>query len=217
MKRKNMKRGAALFLSAAVIFSGGWGTIPQYVHAEEKISEQDMKEETGQPETDVETTTDITETEPVTNLPGETLQQAGEEKMKTEGEQTEPVQEESAADENQEQKKAAAANAETLAAGDVPLDEDHFPDEVFRNLVAEKLDANDNDVIETDEQAGAAIIVRGEIATLDGISYLSGLFRLSFQNCVVGEADVRECKNLKEIEFIENVRIGTLDASGWRT
>lgn len=219
MKRKNMKRGAALFLSAAVIFSGGWGTIPQYVHAEEEISEQDMQEETGQPETDVETTADITETEPVTNLPGEALQQAGEEEMKPEGEQTEPVQEESAADGDQEQKKAAAANAETLAEEDVPLDKEHFPDEVFRALVKDQVDTNEDGTLSWYERNATSLwgklYVEGDITTLQGIEYLNYVEEIYFRNnSRVGTADLSKNENLERIQVNDNLEIGSLNASG---
>ena len=75
----------------------------------------------------------------------------------------------------------AGDDGATGTASNVPINETTFPDENFRNYVLEKIDTNDNEVLDATEISGTKVIdcYSESIADLKGIEYFNALTGLN--------------------------------------
>ena len=93
----------------------------------------------------------------------------------------------------------------------IPIDEEHFPDEVFREYV-KKFDSNKNDLFSEKEISKIKNIDVGEytISNLQGIEYFSNLEVLECQDTSVEIVDVSQNKKLRDLD-ISNTKITEID------
>lgn len=97
----------------------------------------------------------------------------------------------------------AAGGITAFAAGDIPVDEEHFPDEKFREYVFENFDADrDNLLSETEIEAVTEIEVSVEgISDLTGIEHFVNLQSLNCSRNNLTELDVSKNTKLKSLDF----------------
>ena len=78
------------------------------------------------------------------------------------------------------------------ALADVPVDEAHFPDGVFRAYVLEQFDTDGSGALDGDEIAGAKAVdcFRLGVSSLAGIEYLTAMETLDCQNNSLAALDL---------------------------
>ncbi len=99
------------------------------------------------------------------------------------------------------------------AGDDVAIDEEHFPDEVFRDYV-ESFDENLDGSLSREERAAVKEIdVEGRnIENLEGIAYFPNLTELYCMSSELTKLDVSNCKKLEYLDCDSN-KLTKLDAS----
>ena len=106
-------------------------------------------------------------------------------------------------------KLALTANAES---GEVPIDEAHFPDEIFREYVKE-FDTDKNGSFSTEEIAAVtSIFLDSKISSLKGIENFTSLTRLSCYYSKLTELDVSKNAMLSDL-YCEGNKLQKLDVS----
>lgn len=170
----------AVVLSAALMFSScpAWTVLADVedVPVTEIVSDteetDDLPEETGEPEVIEEETEPVEDTEPVEEIePAEETESSDE----TEPEEAEESGEVIVEEEADEMFAAADAGDEG-----VPINEDTFPDEVFRTYVTNSYDRNNDGSLSESEIQSATYLYcyQKGIASLQGIEYLTSLTTL---------------------------------------
>lgn len=102
---------------------------------------------------------------------------------------------------------------------DVPIDESHFPDELFRRYVSYKIDANkDSKVSKTEIENTTKIDVSGyqgfsSIASLKGIEYFTELKELICSDTRLSELNVSNCTKLEWLNCTASA-LTKLDVNG---
>ena len=104
------------------------------------------------------------------------------------------------------------------AAGSVAINETNFPDENFRDYVAEECDANGDGKLSASEIADVRVInVANKVHSLAGIEYFTALEELDCRNGGVYSLetlDLRKNTALKKLQCQQNVDLKSLDVSG---
>lgn len=109
------------------------------------------------------------------------------------------------------------------AAQDVAIDETHFPDAGFRQIVAEKCDKNGDGILSDSERSSITRMmlpawqedVLGEgtpIVSLEGIQYFYNLQNLYCADIGLTSLDVSALSKLTQLTCMDNA-LGTLDLS----
>ena len=100
------------------------------------------------------------------------------------------------------------------ATGDIPIDEAHFPDAVFRDYLKGKYDTDNNDTLSAAEIANITTIdvSNKSIADMTGIGYFTKLVNLYCDNTGINSLDVSNNTALKTLNCI-NTGISSLDVS----
>ena len=108
----------------------------------------------------------------------------------------------------------ATVKAAPNADGSVDINEENFPDAIFREYV-EKFDDDDDGVLSMEEQnAALMIVVTGkEVASLDGVEYFPKLQELYCDKNELTSLDVSKNTALTELYCDEN-NLTSLDVSG---
>ncbi|MDE6475952.1 MAG: hypothetical protein K2L08_03780, partial [Erysipelotrichaceae bacterium] len=99
-------------------------------------------------------------------------------------------------------------NVETKTAEDIPITEEYFPDETFRNFVKEQFDTNKNDILEKVELDAVTKISffhidANKVETLKGIEHFQNLeeVRAEYKSFAMEEADFSKNPKLKKLIF----------------
>ncbi len=98
----------------------------------------------------------------------------------------------------------------TIAVADIKIDEEHFPDEVFRKAVQQQCDTNDDGILSNAEAEGVASIGIGrydettELSSLQGIEYFTGLEELRIQHTTLSSLNLNKNKKLKVLWLLYN-------------
>ena len=105
--------------------------------------------------------------------------------------------------------------AAAAAEASVPLDEDHFPDAVFRGIVAEKFDTDGDGSLSPEEIGDAQnLFIRNmDISSAKGVEYLTGLTILCLYSTDITELDVSKNVNIHDLECSYS-RLKELDLTG---
>ncbi len=101
--------------------------------------------------------------------------------------------------------------AEILDAN-VPIDEEHFPNEHFRDYVADYFDADKNGYLDEEEIAAATDIHISSVDSLKGLEYFPNLAHLECTEADLTELDVSQNPKLKTLICQDN-QITELDLS----
>ena len=122
---------------------------------------------------------------------------------------------------------AIAAGAFIFVSTPIPIDEKHFPDQAFRNYVAETADSNGDGALSKeeanaveyigcwDEEASCYVkpISDAGITSLEGVEYFRNLKGIVIVYNPITTVDLRKNKNL-EYAIIENKELTEIDVSG---
>ena len=102
----------------------------------------------------------------------------------------------------------------TPITGDIPIDEAHFPDIVFRSYVQSNFDTDNNNILSATEVAKVKEIDvdEKEISSLSGIEYFTALTHLSCANNQLTTLDVNKNIALTYLYCVEN-QLTTLNVS----
>ena len=100
---------------------------------------------------------------------------------------------------------ATVQNSMVLAA-DVAINENNFPDEVFRALVTENFDTDKNNKLSETEIAAVTEIKCGSkgIMSLQGVEYFTALEKLTCSGNSLSSLDVSQNKSLNYLECMDN-------------
>ncbi|GAB5617025.1 hypothetical protein JCM31739_18500 [Faecalimonas canis] len=99
---------------------------------------------------------------------------------------------------------------------EVSVDEEHFPDEDFRNFVSEKFDVNKNRILESDEIRQAKNLdteYEVTMSSLEGIEYLSNLKRLVVSMAGIKSIDISKNSKLQIVDVNWNEELQVIDVS----
>ena len=101
--------------------------------------------------------------------------------------------------------------------GDIPIDEAHFPDEVFRDYIRENLDQDYNDILDETERLAVKSLQVGGIfldppASLEGIEFFPNLKELYCDFDYLTSLDLSKNTKLKKLRCDIN-RLESLDLS----
>ncbi|MCF0145992.1 MAG: leucine-rich repeat domain-containing protein, partial [Eubacterium sp.] len=93
-----------------------------------------------------------------------------------------------------------------ITGEEIPVDDQHFPDEKFRAIVSEKYDTNKDYLLNMDEiDAVTSMILNEEdISKLNGIEYFTSLISLECQNNELEELDISGCPDLAYLDCRNN-------------
>lgn len=95
----------------------------------------------------------------------------------------------------------------------IPLDGNHFPDDVFRNYLATSLDVNSDSQLSASERSVLEINVNGQgISSLQGIEYFPGLQKLICNSNKLSELDISNNTELTYLQCSSNT-LSSLDLS----
>lgn len=109
--------------------------------------------------------------------------------------------------------QAEAGKSElTLTEDVIAINEDSFPDEIFREYVEDNFDANTDYIFQEDELENVTeISIYGDsdeklamIASLEGIEYFENLEILNCADCCLEDIDVSANANLKKLNLFNN-------------
>lgn len=94
-------------------------------------------------------------------------------------------------------------NAQTT---DVPLDSTNFPDEVFRNYIADEYDIDNDGVLQASEiEAVKSISLSGKgVASVKGIEYFTELDKVFVQENKLTEIDISKNTKLRQLHCYDN-------------
>ena len=96
--------------------------------------------------------------------------------------------------------------AVSLALADVPINEEKFPDPVFRKYVTDNVDLDGNGILSEAEAKEVKVISCDEqgIRSLKGIEFFSGLLELSCHDNSLTELDMSGSPNLENLTCYSN-------------
>lgn len=95
----------------------------------------------------------------------------------------------------------------------VSIDAAHFPDSTFRTLILDSVDKDKDKSLDTQEIANTtSLSPYGNVTTLKGVEYLTGLEKLYCDSLALSELDVSKLTKLTYLDCSDN-RIKTLDLS----
>ncbi len=98
-----------------------------------------------------------------------------------------------------------------LEGDEIPIDEEHFPDEAFRAAVSAR-DKDENEKLSQEERKGGSLSVTGA-ADLTGIEYFPELEDLRLYSGAVSRLDLHDFANLKYLDCSYG-QLSYLDVSG---
>ena len=109
---------------------------------------------------------------------------------------------------------AAEHNPDLGEADDIPINEDTFPDPVFRDYVKEQFDTDGSDSLSIDEifEADFLRLDGMGVSSLKGIEYLTSLWTLQCSNNQLTQLDLRKNIHLMELRCDKN-QLTALDLS----
>ena len=85
--------------------------------------------------------------------------------------------------------------------GDIPLDEEHFPDEDFRTRIKKMFDKDNNDYLSDVELEATEMDFGGVMQSMKGLEYFTELETLSVSMSNVEELDLSANTKLKSVKF----------------
>ena len=112
---------------------------------------------------------------------------------------------------------AEAGDGEQVNEREIKVDDQHFPDNVFRAYISENFDLDKNAVLSSDEIEQAKIVdfMWGEyrVTDLTGIEYLSSLEELRCSSIGIKSLDISHNTELRYLECTYNPELTELDVS----
>lgn len=107
--------------------------------------------------------------------------------------------------------KQKVKKAVVKAAGDISIDEAHFPDAEFRAMVSYQYDTNRDGILQESEKATrGGITIDGNIQDISGIEYLGKFAWLTVES-PIKNLDLRKCSSIKKLEIGEEVGMTEID------
>ena len=110
---------------------------------------------------------------------------------------------------------AESAAKPTFDEGDIPIDEDHFPDANFRKYISNNCDSNEDGVLSAEERTNTTHmeLEANDIADLRGIEYFTALTYLGCTGNPLTSLDVSGCPGLERL-ICGDTPLTSLDVSG---